>query len=193
MRSIRKNVLGLGFGLLIVIVVTALLPSIKNRWIRLSGAVFLTNASRTHTFMDEPMRILSVGGQRWVTSNKLEAASAYHALVLFPSVSISDNGSTSSGGNYNHSFISKWLVQGNGEKELEIIYDAMWQTITVDSQTFHLKNGNLFVIRFGESWKPKVTQFNQTISKTGEIREHDRLRDAFKFLLPEDKMVQQLL
>ncbi len=191
MRNIRKHILGFDFGLLILLVVTAFLPSVKNTWLRLPGAV-IVNGSRTHSYTDKPVRILSAEGQRWVTLSKLEDASAYHALVILPPVAISDNGISSGGGNYNHSLVNQWLVREIEEKELEVIYDAMWQTITVDSQRFYLRNGNLFVIRFDESWKPEVTQFNRTISKTDEVREQEKLIDAFKFAFPEDKMVQQL-
>jgi len=74
-------------------------------------------------------------------------------------------------------------------KELEIAYDAAWRTVTVASQTYSLPRGNLFVVRYDESWRPKVTQINTVVSDDAET---DEVIDAFKFVLPEDETVQRL-
>jgi hypothetical protein len=191
MRNIRKHIFGLVLGSLVMLTTIALLPSVKTRWLHLSGSV-IPNASRTESYTDKPIRILSVEGQRWVTWNKPEDASAYHALVVLPSVPISDSGGLSENDDYGDRLVKRWLVRGNEEKELEITYDAIWQTITVDSRTYPLKKGNLFVIHFDENWKPQVTQLSITINGGDTVEEREKLKDAFKSALPEDKIVQQL-
>jgi hypothetical protein len=191
LRNIRKHIFGLGLGSLVMLTTIALLPSVKTGWLRVSGAV-IPNASRTESYTDKPIRILSVEGQRWVTWDKREDAAAYHALVILPAVPISDSGGLSESDFYSDRLVKRWLVRGNEERELDITYDAMWQTITVDSRTYPLRKGNLFVIRFDENWKPQVRQLSTTINRRNNVEELERLKDAFKSALPEDKIVQQL-
>ena len=195
MRTIKHLVFGLTLSLLIVLAAVAFLPLVKDTWLRLSGAV-ITNGTSTHSYTDMPVRILSAKGQRWTSWNKLEDASAYHALVLLPPATLSDSGSISSGDRFTHTNIRRWLVQKSqpddcrtDEKELEIVYNAVSQTIAVDSRTYYLANGNLFVIRFDKSWQPKVTQLNATIDQDVEII---KLIDTFKYMLREDEAVQKL-
>jgi hypothetical protein len=192
MRNIGKYVLGFALVLLVMLTAMASLPNIKNRWLRLSGAV-IPNGSRTESYTDKPIRILSAEGQRWLTGDRLQDASAYHALVILPSVPISNIGDSSGNDGYHHRLVEKWLMRGNEEKGIEIDYDAMRQTITVDSRTYSLRNGNLFVIRFGENWKPEVTQLSKIINERSiKVEELKTLMDAFKSALPEDEMIQQL-
>lgn len=192
MRKTGKYVLGLALVLLVVLTAMASLPNARNRWLRLSGAV-IPNGSRTESYTDKPIRILSAEGQRWLAGDRLEDASAYHALVILPSVPISNLGGSSGNDGYHHRLVEKWLMRGNEEKTIEINYDAMWQTITVDSRTYSLRNGNLFVIRFDENWKPGVTQLRRIINERSiKVEEMKILMDAFKTALPEDEMIQQL-
>jgi hypothetical protein len=195
MRNIKKLVLGIGVGLLTMIAAIAFPPRGKTVWLRLSGAV-MANDTRTECYADKPLRILSVTGQKWAGWDKLEAASAYHALIVLPQIVPNDSGSVSSSDGFIDTAIEKWQPwkdqSDNGpaeERELAVIYDAVWQTITVGSQTYHLAKGNLFVIRFDENWQPEVTQIEATISKDAGVEEVVRV---FKSVLREDKMVQQL-
>jgi hypothetical protein len=192
MRNIRKHVLAFALVLLVMLTTMAFLPSVKNSWLRLSGAVIPTG-SRTESYTDKPIRILSAEGQRWLMGDRLEDASAYHALVILPSVPIRNSGGSSGNDGYHHRLVEKWLMRGNEEKGIEINYDAMRQTITVDSRTYSLRSGNLFVIRFAENWKPEVTQLSRIINeRSDKVEESKTLIDAFKSALPEDEMIQQL-
>jgi hypothetical protein len=74
------------------------------------------------------------------------------------------------------------------ERQVALSYDAVWQTITFDSRTYHLSNGNLFVIRYDQKWQPTVTQLNATMNKPGPAEEIH----AFKSALSFDDIVQQL-
>jgi hypothetical protein len=69
-----------------------------------------------------------------------------------------------------------------------VVYDAVWQTITVESKTYRLAKGNLFVIRFDQAGRPTVTQLNATVNQ----RDWDAAVKAFKSLVPDDPLVQQL-
>ena len=195
MSNIKKLVLGTALGLLTMIAAIALLPRGKTVWLHLSGAV-MANGTRIECYTAKPFRILSVTGQKWARWDKLEAASAYHALVVLPHIVPNDSGSVSSGDGFTDTAIEKWqpwkVQSDNGpaeERELAVIYDAVWQTIRVGSQTFHLEKGNLFVIRFDENWQPQVTQLEATISKDAGVEE---VVKVFKSVLSEDKTVQQL-
>jgi hypothetical protein len=192
MRNTRKYVLVFALVLLVMLTTMAFLPKVKNRWLRLSGAV-IPNGSRTESYTDKPIRILSAEGQRWLTGDRLEDASVYHALVILPSVPVSNSRSSSGNDGYSQRLVEKWLMPGNEEKGIEINYDAMRQTITVDARTYSLRNGNLFVIRFDENWKPNVRQLSQIINeRSNDVEESKILIDAFKSALPEDEMIQQL-
>jgi hypothetical protein len=195
MRNIKKRVLGIAVGLLTMIAAIVLPPRGKTVWLHLSGAV-MANDTRIECYTAKPFRILSVTGQKWAGWDKVEAASAYHALVVLPHIVPNDSGSVSSGDGFTDTAIEKWqpwkLQSDNGsaeERELAVIYDAVWQTITVGSQTYHLAKGNLFVIRFNENWQPQVTQLEATISKDAGVEE---VVKVFKSVLSKDKTVQQL-
>jgi hypothetical protein len=196
MSLLRKTMFGVIFGLLILLAATIYLPPAKTMWVRHSGAV-IPNGSRTLVFTDKPFRILSVEGQRWVDGRLLEA-SAYHALVIFPIVIPKDDYSSSGGDGFTHTDLQSWLVpigerSANGQtfekKELAITYDSLWQTITLHSRTYHLTQGNLFVIRFDQNWQPAVSQLNVTINTDAD---HDEEVRAFKTALKDDALVQQL-
>jgi hypothetical protein len=195
MRNIKKLLLGAGGVLLTMIAAIALLPRGKTVWLHLSGAV-MANDTRIECYTAKPFRILSVTGQKWAGWDKLEAASAYHALVVLPHIVPNDSGSVSSGDGFTDTAIEKWQpwkvrsdIGPAEERELAVIYDAVWQTITIRARTYHLEKGNLFVIRFDENWQPAVTQLKATISKDAGVEE---VVKVFKFILREDKTVQQL-
>ncbi|MDQ3819025.1 MAG: hypothetical protein M3362_15300 [Acidobacteriota bacterium] len=192
MRNIRKHALGPLFGLLILFSTISILTPVKKAWLRYTGAVS-PSGSRTHTFTDKPARILSVSGQRWVTWDRQEEATVYYALVLFPSSMVNNNGFVSGGNDFTYTDIERWLVwndkEGSYQPQLEIDYDAMWQTISVDSKSYKLSKGNLFVIRFDDAWKPTVTQLGITINIDASPED---LINTFKSALREDRLVQQL-
>ena len=81
------------------------------------------------------------------------------------------------------------LNTGPTEEELAISYDALRQTITVGSETYHLAKGNLFVVRLDENWHPEITQLEMTNNKDIGVEE---VISAFKSALRQDRIVQQL-
>lgn len=194
MTNKRKLTFGLGSALLIVFAFTFYLPQAKKRWLRHTGAV-IPGGSHTQSYTDKPCTILSVIGERWAPDGRLEDAAAYHALVVFPMIMPSTNEWVSGGDGLTHTDIQKWrapnvagMASDLAGTDLAIVYDALWQTITVESKTYRLANGNLFVIRYDQNWRPTVTQLNQTVNQRGI----DSEVKAFKSLLPDDKLVQQL-
>lgn len=194
MRDRHGQVFGLALGLLAVLAAIASLPPAKGAWLRLSGAV-MPSGSRTHTYHDRPVRILSAEGRRWAAWDELEDASAYHALVLFPHGELRDTWSSSGGDGFTHTSVERWQWSrgqpGGGfeERELKIVYDALWRTVTVNSRTYRVADGTLFVVRFGEQSHPAVTQLEAPLDGGAGMKE---AVDAFKAELPEDMMVQQL-
>lgn len=186
---------GVAFGLLIMLAAVASLPIVKNTWLRLSGAV-IADLSSTHSYVDKPVRVLSTGGRRRVTGGELEDASAYHALVIFPRVVLKDVGSTSGNDGYTHTRVERWQVSGGQagsysteERELKIVYDALWQTVTINSQVYHLREGNLFVIRFNERRHLEAAQLDAALTKEAGVEE---VIGAFKSVLHGGEVVQQL-
>jgi hypothetical protein len=195
MPSHRRRIFGIISGLLITLAGVAFLLPVKDTWVRLSGAV-IAGGSRTQSYTDKPLRILSVEGRRWVAWNKLEGGSAYHALIIFPKVELKDTGYAGGGDGFTDTRTERWQVW-NGqpdtsvgeEVELSVTYDALWRTVTVNSQTYHLAGGNMFIIRFDGQHRPAVTQLNMTLDQEAGI---DDVIGAFKSKLRGDEMAQQL-
>lgn len=195
MRNISKHALGPLCGLLILFSTISILTPVKRAWLRYTGAV-MPNGSRTDSFTDRGVLILSAPGERWVTWDRKEDASAYYALVILPSADVENYGYVSGGDGFTHTDIERWIARNYRagsyqveERELKIEYDAMWQNISVDSRTYSLSRGNLFVIRYDADLQPAVTQFGVTINR---VASHEDIINAFKSVLPGDRLVQQL-
>ncbi len=195
MRNIKKVALGITIGLSMMIAVNVL-PHLAKKWcVYLSGAV-MVNASRTNRYTDKPVRILSVTGEKWATWDKMESGSAYHVLIVLPVVIPDDDGFVSGGDGFTHTNI-EMLRPSKGQfysdptevRQLAVTYNAVWKTITVGSQTYRLRSGNLFVVRFDENWQSKVTQLEETIDRVAGA---DDVINIYKKVLSEDKTVQQL-
>jgi hypothetical protein len=177
-------------GLVILFVTINLFPSIKQSWVRNSGAVVPTG-SYALTFSDKPARLLSVQGQRRIPPHTVEDAAAYYALVLFPQGRLEEVDAVSSSDGFRHVDVKHWqLWNGNsvGGTDMRIAYDAVWQTLQVNSQKYDLKKGNLFVIRYSESLKPTVTQLDAIINDKADYE----VTKAFKSRLRDDSLVQSL-
>ena len=194
MRNTKKQVLGIGFGLLTLITGILGPRPVKSVWLHLSGGV-MPNALRTQGYTDKPFTILSVKGQKWTSWNKLEAGSAYHALIILPQILPNDGDSGTRSDGFTYTATEKWQSgkaeanTGPTEEELAISYDALRQTITVGSETYHLAKGNLFVVRLDENWHPEITQLEMTNNKDIGVEE---VISAFKSALRQDRIVQQL-
>ncbi|HKE57812.1 MAG TPA: hypothetical protein VKB46_13960 [Pyrinomonadaceae bacterium] len=179
------------FGGLVTLFVTMnLLPSIKHSWVRYSGAVVPTGTYAL-TFSDKPARLLSVQGQRHIPPHTVEDAAAYYALVLFPQGRLEEVDGFSSSDGLRYLDVKHWqLWKGNAfdGTDLRIAYDAVWQTVQVDSQKYDLKKGNLFVIRYSENLTPVVTQLDAIINNKADYE----VTKAFKSRLQDDSLVQSL-
>jgi hypothetical protein len=191
MKSTIKHAFGFTFGLLVTLTLIGFQPLVQRTSVRLTGAV-MPNSTHTHTYVDKPVRTLSVGGERWKSWGATESASAYHALIILPPVPFSDGPGMSVADGFTHTKIEKWLARTGPqgiyeEKKLEATYDAVRRTVTLGSRTYSLADGNLFVIRFDGSWQPGVTQLNVSITEDVAVD-----LDLFKSLLRGDEALQKL-
>lgn len=185
----------LALVLLAIFLVIALKPLWQKAWIYMSGAV-IPYGSATHRYADHHNLLLSVGGERWVSGDRLEKATAYHALVIPPEVELREDGSISGNDGVSHTDTLKWLrLRGQGDDyqaesgSLTIVYHALTQKISVGSDTYRLAKGNVFVVRLDEGWRPTVTQIEATLDKATES---DEVVELFKRVLPEDEVVKKL-
>ena len=185
----------LAIVLLVIFLAVVLKPLWQNAWIYMSGAV-IPNSSSTPHYADHHNLLLSVGGERWVSSDRQEKATAYHALVIPPDVELREDGSTGGSDGVSHTDTLKWLRlmrQGDSyqaeAKSLTIVYHALSQKISVGSDTYRLAKGNIFVVRLDEEWRPTVTQFEATLDKASES---DKVVEFLKRALPEDEAVKKL-
>ena len=171
-------------------------PLGQKAWIYNSGAVIPSHTSALTSTLHDSL-VLSVGGERWVSSRSLEEASAYHALVIPPRVELRRDGSVSTSDGVSHTETLKWLsptgLAGDNQteelKSLTLTYHAVSQRVTIGSDTYSLAEGNLFVVRLDDGWRPHVTQVGAILSKAVEIHE---VLEFFKRALPDDEAVKKL-
>jgi hypothetical protein len=184
----------LGIVLLAVFIAVVMKPMWQKAWIYMSGAVS-PHSSSTHRSTNHHNLLLSVGGDRWVSINTQEKATAYHALVIPPPVELRDDGSTSSSNGIYDTETLKWLClrdtsdsnQAAEAKSLTIAYHAITQGVTIGSDTYRLAKGNLFVVRLDEEWRPHVTQIKAILDKA----EFDEVIGLFKRVLPDDEVIKK--
>jgi hypothetical protein len=189
-----------GFGLLLGLVLAILLfmlansPSVLGIRMRLSGALIADSAGQ-HSFYGTPIRLLTVAGNRWVSWDESKPAAVYYALVLLPTASACNNISGGGGNGFSHIGAWSWLARKNkGDQEqelrLEATYNPSRRTLTIDSRSYFLADGNLFVIRFDGGMKPVVRQLDATIN---EKVDYELIFNLFKSLLRGDEAAQKLI
>lgn len=192
--SLKRLGLGFTIGITTMFFGLILQPRMQNAWLRYSGAV-IVNGKHTHTYTDKPFRFLTITGERWNNQGELKPASAYHALIVFPSASIENLFGTSSSNGLSRLDTGSWLVKKNRyndeqeTKEIAIKYDALRQTVTLESKTYSLSNGNLFVIRFDRTQQTEVIQFDAIVKARVDV---DMLENLYKSLLPDDNVISGL-
>lgn len=160
--------------------------------------VVVPSGDLTNTFKNASGQLLTIDGQRRVSTSKLEEVSVYHAIIFYPegAVVVGKGGGFSNSGPISTEELT-WKIQGDPraaredvrEKRLELKYHALDNTVSVGSEIFSLTGGNLFVIRLDENWLPVVTQLREHFT---EQAEKGRVLQSFKSAAREDESVQRL-
>jgi hypothetical protein len=193
MKHRRKYFLGLVLTILLYMLANT--SSVLGIRMRLSGALIANSVSQ-QSFYGTPIRLLTVAGDRWVSWDETKPAAVYYALVLLPTASACN---ISSGGGSNGFFLHtgtwSWLARkdkGDQEQELrlEATYHPSRRTLTIDSRSYYLADGNLFVIRFDDGMRPVVRQLDATINENVEPQ---LIFNLFKSLLHGDGAAQKLI
>lgn len=196
-RINRTLLFELTLVLLMAFVVLALKSSAERYWLHASGAV-IPSGTWTLSFADQKnIKLLSATGKRWIAQDKTVEARAYHALIILPSVPLIENGSISSNDGITETSTLKWLIEeslvsnrrNTEEYALTVTYNAVFQTVAIDSKTYSLANGNLFVIRLNEEGRPQATQLDETF--TGD--DEPEVREIFKRAVPNEEAIQKVL
>ena len=137
-------------------------------------------------------QFLSLEGSRRISPAKLEDGfSIYHALIFSPEA----NCGSSVAINQGQISIARpfWKCKDIGRSEdfipLTISYDAVHRTLTINSQSFDVSRGNLFVIRLDDNWNATASQLSVIVSRSMEPKS---VLHAFKLALPHDRLVQSL-
>jgi hypothetical protein len=161
----------------------------------LTGGIITDGSGTTH-YQGTPIRRLSVRGQRWNTWNSMEIATAYHALILLPTIYACEIANQSTSNGYQRTETLKWLIwkgpedTNRREVRFEAYYNAVNQTVSIDQTTYKLRSGNLFVARFDWSDKPIVTQLSSIVND--DVNSMDII-EIFKLLLHGDEIAQRLI
>ncbi len=169
-------------------------PSALGIRMRLSGAL-MANSTGQQTFYGTPIRLLSVAGKRWESWDESKPAAVYYALVLLPTASACNIASGGGGNGFLHTGTWRWLARKDKEGQeqelrLEATYHASRRTLTIDSRSYYLADGNLFVIRYDGGEKPVVTQLDSTINDNVET---ELIFNLFKSLMRGDEAAQKLI
>lgn len=195
LKAGRKYVLGLVLvSLFFLLFMLANSSSALGIRMRLSGGLTAYSVGQT-TFYGTPIRVLNVGGDRWVSWDESKPAAVYYALVLLPTATACNNSSGGGGNGFLHTGAWSWLTRKDKEGReqeirLEATYHASRRTLTIDSRSYYLADGNLFVIRFDDSVRPIVRQLDATINENVEIK---LMFDLFKSLLRGDEAAEKLI
>jgi hypothetical protein len=192
MKNRWKYLLGLVLAILLFMLANT--PSALGIRMRLSGAL-MANSSGQHSYYGTPIRLLSVAGERWESWDESKPAAVYYALVLLPTTSACNIESGGGGNGILHIGAWRWLARKDKEGQeqelrLEATYHALRRTLTIDSRSYYLADGNLFVIRFDGGVKPVVTQLDSTINDKVET---ELIFNLFKSLLRGDEAAQKLI
>ena len=136
-------------------------------------------------------QLLYVEAARRISPAKLEEGfSIYHALIFSPEANC---GSSSTGQGPISIQRPFWKCKDIGRSEdfipLTISYDAVHRTLTINSQSFDVSRGNLFVIRVDDNWNVTANQLPVILSRSMEPK---NVLHAFKLALPHDRPVQSL-
>ena len=135
---------------------------------------------------------MSLEGSRRISPAKLEDGySIYHALVFAPQANCGTYVAINQGAISIARPFSKCKNIGRSEDfyPLTISYDAVHRTLTINSQSFDVSRGNLFVIRIDDNWNATANQLPVILSRTLEPK---NVLHAFKLALPNDRLVQSL-
>ncbi len=151
--------------------------------------ILVASASRQHSLKPEGS-LISLEGSRRVSLAKLDDGfSIYHALVLAPESTCGGSSQLNDGPRSVEA--PTWrCAKSNGKdtqfQPLKITYDALRRTLTVNSQSFDLSRGNLFIIRLDPDWKSLTTQLLVILTRWMEPKD---VLDAFRITLPKDRLI----
>lgn len=147
---------------------------------------------------DNALVVLTAGWRKTPASNSPVAVSLYHALIFYPDALVTSSGS---GGRWNYdpvqSYVLVWtlpsaagsLTENTSQQKFEILDNAFDATVTIAGKTYQLSGGNMFVIRIGADWVPRVTQLNEVFEDQATP---EATLNRFKLILKNDAAVQQL-
>jgi hypothetical protein len=134
---------------------------------------------------------MSLEGSRRISPAKLEDGySIYHALVFAPQANCGTHVATNEGAISTARPFEKCKDAAQSKDyPLTLSYDAVHRTLTINSQSFDVSRGNLFVIRVDDNWDATANQLPVILSRTLEPK---NVLHAFKLALPHDRLVQSL-
>jgi hypothetical protein len=134
--------------------------------------------------------LISVHGSRRISRAQLkDGFSIYHVLVFAPE---SPCGRSSTFNKGPQSIETPIWRCGKSEPEflpLNITYHALDATVTINSESFNLSRGNLFVVHFDNVWKGSTVQLTRSVNR---LAEPEKVLHAFRKALPNDHLVRTL-
>ena len=167
-------------------------------WENRPGITFNAGASVNRCKETSALVLLAQGQRKDLAAGPLTKVSLYHALVFYPlAVLVGSGGGGRWGDDPIQSNVMIWSVPAaNGslsettsQRRIEVLHNAIDQTITIGGKTYQLTAGNMFVIRVGADWQPTVTQLDEVFEQPATAR---TTLDRFKALFKNDASIQKL-
>jgi hypothetical protein len=175
-----------------------LMEQLYGDWRNRSGVSVITGDRMSALRNAQALLLTIMGSKKPVTPMDAKDVSIYHALIFYPEGALTGSGG---GGSWSDDPLSTQAViwdvrKGNGKgnekpdkKRLEIKYQAIEGSISIDGKTYRLADGNLFVIRINGNWTPLVTQIQDRLDERATER---KVLERFKTDLPDDESVERL-
>jgi hypothetical protein len=178
------------FLLLVLVLMGAAAQTVRSQvdW-QFTPGILVASASR-QTSLKPQGSLISLEGSRRVSLAKLDDGfSIYHALVLAPESTCGGSSQLNDGPRSVQT--PTWrCAKSNGKdtqfQPLKITYDALGRTVTVNSQSFDLSRGNLFVIRLNVDWESSTTRLAVILTRWAEPK---NILRAFTIALPKDEFI----
>lgn len=170
----RSAELALGLALAVMFVVGPVGLSPLGAWKRLIGAVDVYSTS-TMGYQDKPVSLVSIGGNRWGTEDFSDRRSAYNVLFYHPGQDLE-------------------AVSWDEDVVHKSRYSSLLHTLTIGDRRYWLREGNLFVVRFGHDGEPRVTQLRATLREVpSDVTGQELLEQAFMEATRGDAEIQRAL
>ena len=176
-----------------IVIVLLLAPSLaqpaQDDW-QFTPGILVTAGSRLNNLQPNGS-LVSVQGSRRISRAKLkDGFSIYHVLLFAPESPCGGSSTFNDGPQSTETPVWKCGKDQPEFHPLKITYHALNNTLTVNSDSFNLSRGNLFIVRIDNNWKSSTVQLARFLNRWSEP---NKVLQSFRKSLPNDQLVRKLV